>query len=459
MERAAYRARYGAAAQSSMVGPLLLVTIGVVTLLMTTHRIDAAGFWRWYGQWWPLVLIGAGVVMALETVMFSSRKLNIRLGGGVILLGLLLAAAGIIASHSNVDWSALQDQLQFGTDVDLAQMFGEKHQASEQILHMLPENATVVILNPRGDVTIASGSDNQMHLTLAKTIYSNSGPQLKRKMRMMEPLITSSASVVTVHMPSNDSEIADMNFQLPADTSVQVRSDHGNVTINGRQAAVSVNANHGDVQLESIRGPVHANLHQGDFSASSIQGELTLGGRMNDATLSKISGLVAMDGDFFGDVHMEKLQGPVHYHSRRTDLQIATLSGEASLDNGDLTVENAAGPVSVTTHAMDVQLHRVTGDVRVRNANGAVEVKADDPIGSMDIANRNGSVQVGVPGNSKFSVAATAVDGEVHTDFKLVTENSNRHSIVSGSIGGGGPLLHITAQKGDIALRKSPGSS
>jgi DUF4097 and DUF4098 domain-containing protein YvlB len=449
------RGHYRGAARGSLVGPLLLVAVGTVALLMTLHRINVANFWQWYGHWWPLILIGAGVVLALESLAFASHSTRIRLGGGVVFLGLILAGMGVIAAHNNVNWTAVADQLQIGNQVDLAQMFGKKHQASEDIVHPLPANAILVIHNPRGDINIAIGDDDQMHLKLDKTVYSNSESEAERKMRTMEPLIVSSGNVVTVHMPSSDSQIGDMTLALPADVVVQVRSEHGDVTVNGRHAAVTVSSNHGDVQLESISGPVHATMHEGDFSASSIQGDLTLAGRMNDLTLSQITGLVALDGDFFGDVHLEKLHGPVHFHSSRTDLQIASLQGSVSLDNGDMTIEDATGPISVATHAMDVQLHKVSGEVRVHNANGDVEVKAQDPIGSMDVANRNGSIQVTVPENAKFSVEATAMDGEVHTDFNLATDNGNQHSTVSGSVGGGGPLLHMVAMKGDITLHKS----
>lgn len=455
MQRAAWRNHYGAGPRGSLVGPLLLVAIGVVALLMTLHRINVGNFWQWYGHWWPLIFIGAGSVLALESIALSSHHARIRLGGGVVLLALLLAALGMIAAHNSVNWTAVSDQLQLGDDVDLAQVFDKKHQASENIVHPLPAGATLIIQNPRGDVAISTASDDRMHIKLDKTVYSNSTSGADRRLRAMEPLIVTSGSVVTMHMPSSDSQIGDMEIALPADVSVQVRAEHGDVTVNGRQAAVTVNSNHGDVQLESIVGPVHATMHQGDFSASSIQGDLTLAGHLNDLTLSQITGLVALDGDFFGDVHFEKLHGPVHFHSSRTDLQIAGLEGSVSLDDGDMTIENATGPVSVGTHAMDIELHHVTGDLRVHNANGEIQVRADSPIGSMDIEDRNASIQVSVPADAKFSVEATAVDGEVHTDFDLTTDNGNRHSIVSGSVGGGGPLFHITAVKGDITLKKS----
>lgn len=453
MQRAAYRASYRGYARGSLVGPLLLLGIGVIALLMTTHHINATYFWQWYGHWWPLVLIGAGVVLALESLAFS-RYARIRLGGGVVLLGLILVCIGIVAAHNNVNWTAVGDQLQLGNNVDLAQVFGKKHEATEQVTHALPANATVVIQNPRGDVTITEGGENQMEMDLDKTVYSNSGSEAAEKLRGFEPLITSSGNVVTVHMPSSDSQVCDVTIHLPANTALQVRTDHGDVTVNGRQAAVTVNAEHGDVQLSSIAGMVNATMHEGDLSATDVQGDLTVNGRMSDVTLSQVTGAVSLDGDFFGDVHLERLHGPVHLHSSRTDIQVASVAGSITLDSDDLTVENATGPVAIATLAKDVELRRVTGDLRIHNSDGDVDVKTLAPIGSVNIENKNGDVQVTLPEDAKFSVSATAVDGEIHTDYNLSTENGNEHSVVSGSVGGGGPLVHITAEKGDITLHK-----
>ena len=42
----------------SVVGPILLIGIGVIALLVAAGRLGAGDFWAWYGKWWPLLLIG-----------------------------------------------------------------------------------------------------------------------------------------------------------------------------------------------------------------------------------------------------------------------------------------------------------------------------------------------------------------------------------------------------------------
>lgn len=457
VQRAAWRAQYRGYSRGSLLGPLFLILIGVFALLITTHHINLAHFWHGYGHWWPLVLIGAGVLLALESLAFS-RHSRIRLGGGVVFLMLILALLGIAAAHHQVNWQAVGDQLNLGDSVDLSQMFGSKHETQEQIVHALPDGATLVIQNPHGSVTIASGgnsSDGQMHLALDKTVYTGSDAEARHRLQDLEPLITSNGRAVVVHMPSGNNQTADMNLTVPATVAVEIHASHGHIAVNGRQAAVSVNADHGDVRLTGITGAVHAAMHQGNFSASNIQGSLNVTGRMNDLTLSHVTGPAVLDGDFFGDVHLEKLAGATHLHSSRTDIQLAGLPGSVSLDGDDLTMENAKGPVMVGTAAKDVALRGVKGAIRVRNSNGSVTVKALSPLGAVDIQNSNGNVKLTLPADADFSIQATADDGEIHTDFKLPTQNNNDRTTVSGEVGGGGPQIKITAEKGDITIKKA----
>ncbi len=67
-QAAAYRYRARGMRQGSIVGPILIIALGVVFLLVQMGRLDSRQVWDWYGHWWPALLIGAGVVMFLEWI-------------------------------------------------------------------------------------------------------------------------------------------------------------------------------------------------------------------------------------------------------------------------------------------------------------------------------------------------------------------------------------------------------
>ena len=63
-QRQAYRQQWRARSRGSIAGPLLVVAIGIVFLLVQLGRVSAVSIWRWYGHWWPLLLVGVGAVLA-----------------------------------------------------------------------------------------------------------------------------------------------------------------------------------------------------------------------------------------------------------------------------------------------------------------------------------------------------------------------------------------------------------
>src|ERR1035438_3818123 len=59
--------------RGSVLGPILLIAVGIVFLLMETGRLDHQRFWAWYGHWWPLLLVAAGAVVLAEWAIGLDR--------------------------------------------------------------------------------------------------------------------------------------------------------------------------------------------------------------------------------------------------------------------------------------------------------------------------------------------------------------------------------------------------
>src|SRR5580704_11916876 len=102
-QRDAYRYQARSMRRSSILGPLLLITIGILFLLVQTGRLAAHNLWDWYGRFWPMLLVGAGIIMLLEWAYDqymqsddTQPRYRRRLGGGVFTLLLLLVVTGAL---------------------------------------------------------------------------------------------------------------------------------------------------------------------------------------------------------------------------------------------------------------------------------------------------------------------------------------------------------------------------
>ena len=216
---------------------------------------------------------------------------------------------------------------------------------------------------------------------------------------------------------------------------------------------------HGDVHLSSIAGSVEAHFSNGkhDFSAHDIQGELSAEGDLNDLTLSEIKGKVTQSGEILGDVHMESIAGPVHLHTSVTDLQLAELPGDLTLDSDDLRINEAKGQVRVVTHSKDVDLSQISGDSYVEDRDGSISVEPAGAYG-VDAKNSKGDVEVTLPPNASATVDGRTRNGDIVTEFGL-TVSGEENKTVSGRIGSGASKIILSAENGDLRIKKGSAAS
>jgi DUF4097 and DUF4098 domain-containing protein YvlB len=192
-----------------------------------------------------------------------------------------------------------------------------------------------------------------------------------------------------------------------------------------------------------------------DFSAHQVDGDLTAEGDLNDFTLSEIKGKVTQSGEILGDVHLESVSGHIHLHTSVTDLQVAELPGDLTLDSDNLRVTEAKGQVRVETHSKDVDLSQIYGDTYVEDRDGRISVAPAGNYG-VEAKNSKGDIEVTLPPNASATVNGSTRNGDIVTEFQLPI-NGNESKTVSGKIGSGGAKIVLSADNGDVRIKKGSG--
>lgn len=462
-QQAAYRAQFRANRRTSIVGPLLIISIGVVFFLIQTGHISARFFWTWYGRWWPLLLIGVGAVMLLEwgwDRYFHDGEPQFRrrsLGGGVFALLLLIGFLGMV--FGGFHQGAFRHSFNLNPD-NMDEFLGDKHESDQSLTQALAAGTTLDINSPRGDVVVAGTSDdNQIHIQVHKQVYTRSDSEAESRAEQLSPKLATDGSTLRLTLPSMDGGRADLSITVPAATPVNVTANRGDVHVASIKAAVNVISNHGDVSLTAITGPIDTRINNGDSSVSahSVTGPVIIEGHARDLTLSDISGPASMSGEFFGTTHLEHITGEIRFHTSRTDLRLARLDGETEISSSDISGDRIVGPYTLATGNKDITLERISGDISVTNRNGSIDLTSAPPAGNITLENRNGSVNLTMPEKASFTVQADANDGDLENDFSLQQQGSDdsNHKSYNGTIGKGGPLVRITTSHGDIALKKA----
>lgn len=471
MQREQLRMQRRAMRRSSIVGPLVLVGVGIVFLLIETGRIQWWPFLDWFGHWWPLLLIGAGLILLAEWAVDQRiQRQRIEqglppmpattriLGGGVIWLLIFVAVLGALAhgtartmawGHDNFRWNF--------SDFDRA--LGDPHDSDESMSQAAPADGSLTIDNPRGNVTVTGTSDDgQVHIAVHKEVFSFHDDEADRKAGELHPSVSNDGGHISISVPDVRGGHADLTVDVPRTLSVTVTADRGDVRVASLHAPVNVSANRGSVDLSAITGIATAHMHNdgATFSAHSVTGPVTLEGRAGDLNVSDIHGDVSLSGAFAGSTHVERINGAVRFKTHRTDFQMARLDGQLDLDTGEnLTADQLLGPVVLETSDRNINLDRLQGAVRVVNTNGAVSLTNASPLGGINVSNRRGSVEIGLPEGAGFVVRATTHHGDVENEFALTRQGTEDQPELSGTVGKGGPEIHIETTDGDVTLRKA----
>jgi DUF4097 and DUF4098 domain-containing protein YvlB len=452
--------------RSSILGPVLLIAIGVIFLLIQTGRIDHSHFWAWYGQWWPLLLVGAGVVVLAEWAMdqFLLRdpqrpRYRRSLGGGIFLLVLAFIVTGVVAANVHEfpnGTSRLFPGVQFDQD-SLDELFGDKHESDQSLDFAFNAGSSLNVTNPRGDVTVSGTSDdNRIHIAIHKQVYARTDSEADTKAEELVPSTGSEGSAFNLSMPSLDGARSDLVIEMPASAATTVTANRGDIHIASIKAAVNATANRGDIELSAITGATNAHINNGGSSitAHNLDAGLAIQGHAQDLTLSDIAGPVTINGEFFGTTNLEHINGAIHFHTSRTDLQFERLDGEMEISSNGISADQVMGPVVLTTGNRNVSLDRVAGDISVTNHNGSIDLTAAPALGNITLEDRNGSVHATMPESAGFSVDAHTTNGDVSTDLPLHTNGSENEKSLVGTVGAGGPLLRINTTNSDVSIHK-----
>jgi DUF4097 and DUF4098 domain-containing protein YvlB len=150
---------------------------------------------------------------------------------------------------------------------------------------------------------------------------------------------------------------------------------------------------------------------------------------------------------------MENVNGPVHVHTSVTDMDVASLPGDLTLNSDNLRVTQAKGQVRVTTHSKDVDLSQIFGDSNVVNRDGRIAVESAGNY-AVSAVNQKGDVELTLPPNAHATVSGNTRNGDIVTDFPLAV-SGDESKTVSGIIGAGGPKVTLTAENGDIHIKRS----
>ena len=437
----------------SLFGPLFVVAIGVLILVANLGYVSGPKLALWFSRYWPVVLIVWGVTKFIEYQIARSRNEPYPgIGGGGVIFVVFLVLFGMAAtgiSRMNFDWD-------IDPGDDWGAWFGNRYEFTENFATPMPTGTQVRVLSARGDITITPSPDNEAHAFIHKFVRSRSQDEANQFNNATHVKFEQQGSVWLLDMTGGNFPQGrfNMELQVPPKYAVSLTDRRGDIHVSQIQADVEIETSRGDVTIEQIKGNALVREHRGDVKATGVTGNLNVDGDVSDSTVSDVGGTLTFTGSYSGDIQLSRIAGQVRFTSIRTDLQLAKLDGDLSMDRGDLKGNSITGPFTVRTETKDINLENITGDVHIQDRRGDIEIVTKAPLGNMDIITTGGEINVHLPEQPGFQVDAESNGGEIQSDFALNISNQRGNATASGTVGKGGPVVKLKTSRGTIQLHK-----
>lgn len=443
----------------SIFAGLLLVVIGVLFLIDIFYPGLRLG--HLIALYWPVLLILWGVAKIFDYMLAQrrgeSRPAVVSGGEAALIVVLVLVLGGFVIR----DW--VRDRVPH-FNIDMPQI-GPSYTRSETLPpQTLPAGAQVAIDIPRGDIAVQGRTGNQLLVSAHKTTWGLSETAAERAMQQSGVRVSASGGLYRVGpLAGFDSQrwaSIDLAVQAPASAIVAAGTSHGDIHIANMSGNTQAHSGDGDIEVQNAGADVAVNMVRGDARILGAKGNVSVTGRGGDVNISDVSGNVSVNGPFYGTIRAKNVSQTIRCALPSRNFSVEHLDGKLETDLGDLSISAANGPVKIATHNTDVDVKNATGLLDIADAHGDIKVALSmPPREDIRITNNAGDVELTLPPQSAFEIAAISRGGDVESDFgggQLNLSNTDASGQISGRVGAaGGPKITIATTYGTIHLHKA----
>ncbi|MCS7041383.1 MAG: DUF4097 family beta strand repeat-containing protein [Bryobacteraceae bacterium] len=445
--------------RGSLVGPLLLILIGVVFLLRNI-RPDLPLF-DLFVTWWPVLLIVWGALRVVEILAtyFRGRPLpRAGVAGGewaVIILVTIFA----MSVWGVKRWTReLPGKIRIGG----VEVFGEAFDYTEpEVVLQAAAQGRLIVENARGNTRITGTDGTELRVLGRKTVRALDRNAADRASEKAKLKVVRNGDTVQVAHAEDSLEGArvsmDLEITAPRGSSIEFRGKYGDLEVKDIAGEVIVDSDNAGLRVESVGGRVKADLRRSDIvRAMKVKGDVLLKGRGRDVELEDIAGGVAIEGSWSGELILKRIARNVRFESPRTEVRAAAVPGEMRLTLSQLSLTQARGPVEIKAETKDVQLSDIADSITVDLERGDVELRQPRPeLGRTEIRTRSGDIELALPAAARFRLRATTDRGEAVNDFdpRLKVDQDDRKGVIEGSLGAG-PEIRLETQRGRVIVRR-----
>jgi hypothetical protein len=285
-------------------------------------------------------------------------------------------------------------------------------------------SSKIDITTVRGKIEIVAGEPGRIVVGGAATVRVGwnvpvNAVELARQVAAAPP-VERLGDTIRMRPPAGDAAqravTVSYRVQVPPNTEARAISDSGATSVRGVAAAVDVRTQSAAIDLDSLGGVVNVSTGSGAIVVADVAGALTASTGSSSFTASGVG----------SSLRVRTQSGAID----------ATLTG-----NGDVDVESGSGAIRV---------RGVRGGLTARSQSGRIRVEGAPGREWLTTTGSSG-VDLSLERGSGFSIDAATRSGSVVVEGRNV-QGSVAEREVSGTVGGGGPVVRIRSGSGSVRV-------
>ncbi|MFB6279150.1 MAG: DUF4097 family beta strand repeat-containing protein [Salinibacter sp.] len=161
-----------------------------------------------------------------------------------------------------------------------------------------------------------------------------------------------------------------------------------------------------------------------------------------------------------GRISVAEQRGSVTIDSHESPISIADQTGDVRIDTheGRMELRRVTGRLSVETHDGDLTARKLDGGVRFESHDGSARVSFASLSNAVFADTHDGDVTLTLPASTGFDLDTEFDDdADITSDFDLqpirVSDEDDDEVNYRGGVNGGGPMVRLETDDGDVTLR------
>ena len=241
---------------------------------------------------------------------------------------------------------------------------------------------------------------------------------------------------------------------------VTVKDEYSPVEIQNVDGKLSVTSTESSLSVQHVTKPVVIDARGTQVQVRDLRDSLKIATSHRDVEISEVASQVSIESRY-ATLNLKAIAGDIDINSSSDSVSADDIRGRFVLKarGTGVRANGIRGPLSIQTTLKDVVINDFGDSCTIANEYAGISLAAESlGKGDVNVKNRNGNVELFLPGGASFLINATARNGKVESDYAGLTPTRSANTgTLKSRIKAGGPTITVETDSSDIHIYSTRG--